>query len=46
MMVEGSMQYALGRLSKKALWEQISAKDQYLTQLAPASGLYLAKIVY
>ncbi len=46
MMVEGSMQYALGRLPKKALCEQISAKGQYLTQLAPASGLYLAKIVY
>jgi len=46
MMVEGSMQYALGNLSKEALHEQLAGKNQYLTQLAPASGLYLAKIVY
>lgn len=46
MMVEGSMQYALGRLSKEALLEQLDGKCQYLTQLAPASGLYLAKIIY
>lgn len=46
MMVEGSMQYALGKLSKEALKAQICGKHQSLTRLAPASGLYLAKIFY
>jgi len=46
MMVEGSMQYALGNLSKTALLQQIERKKQYTMRLAPASGLYLAKIFY
>ena len=46
MMVEGSLQYALGTLSKEALTKQIDGKYQSLTHLAPATGLYLAKISY
>ena len=46
MMVEGSMQYALGKLSKEALSKQIDGKHQSLTHLSPAEGLYLAKISY
>ncbi len=46
MMVESSMQYALGTLSKETLMQQLSGECKSITRLAPAAGLYLAKIYY
>jgi tRNA pseudouridine38-40 synthase len=46
MMVEGSMQVALGKLELKELEEQLELKKRYITKLAPPEGLYLAKIIY
>jgi len=46
MMVESSMQYALGTFSKKTLVQQLSGECKSITRLAPAAGLYLAKIYY
>ena len=46
MMVEASMHYALGKLPLEALKEQLYEQCSHCKTLAPASGLYLAKIHY
>ena len=46
MMVEASMMHAQGTLPLSALKEQIGAKIQHTTRLAPPQGLYLARITY
>lgn len=46
MMVEASMQVALGQLSLKELQEQLNLKQRHTTKLAPPQGLYLARILY
>jgi tRNA U38,U39,U40 pseudouridine synthase TruA len=46
MMIEASLRVAQGKLSISQLTEQINAKDSYINTLAPASGLYLARIIY
>ncbi len=46
MMVESSMQVAMNKLKIEELKEQLELKKRYLTKLAPAEGLYLARIVY
>jgi len=46
MMVEASMQVALGQWSTEALLKQLNLEKKSLTKLAPAEGLYLAKIIY
>ena len=46
MMVEASMQGALGKLSLEEIKEQLELKERYITKLAPPEGLYLARITY
>jgi tRNA pseudouridine38-40 synthase len=46
MMVEFAMQVALEKQSLKTLKEQLSLEKRHLTKLAPAEGLYLARILY
>jgi len=46
MMIEASMQVAQGKLYISQLTEQIHSKYNYINTLAPASGLYLARIIY
>jgi tRNA pseudouridine38-40 synthase len=46
MMVEASMCCAQGSLTLEALRDQIECKGQALKKLAPAQGLYLARILY
>ncbi len=46
MMVDAAMRTAQGVLSTETLQRQIDAKIQGTTSLAPAQGLYLAKIKY
>jgi tRNA pseudouridine38-40 synthase len=46
MMVEASMRCAQGSLTLEALQDQIECKGQALKKLAPAQGLYLARILY
>ena len=46
MMVEASMQVSLGEFSKEGLKKQLDLEEKTLTKLAPAQGLYLAKIIY
>ncbi|CAA6806494.1 MAG: tRNA pseudouridine synthase A (EC [uncultured Sulfurovum sp.] len=46
MMVEASMQVALNQWSSNALNKQLNLEEKTLTKLAPAEGLYLAKIIY
>jgi tRNA pseudouridine38-40 synthase len=46
MMVEASMQVALGQWSIEALQKQLNLEEKHLTKLAPAEGLYLARIIY
>ncbi len=46
MMVESAMQCANKDLTLKELEEQIQCKKKHTTKLAPAEGLYLARIVY
>ncbi len=46
MMVEGVMQYAFGKWDRHSLLSQLAGERQYLHTLAPAQGLYLAKIFY
>jgi len=46
MMVEAAMQYAQHRLTLSQLSEQISCEKRHTTKLAPAEGLYLARILY
>lgn len=46
MMVEGSMQVALNKYSNETLKKQLDRKEKKMTKLAPAEGLYLAKIIY
>lgn len=46
MMIGASMLCATGKLSIKALQEQINIEKKHTTMLAPPQGLYLAKILY
>jgi len=46
MMVEASMRCAQGYLSLETLENQIACEGQVLKKLAPAQGLYLARIIY
>ena len=46
MMVEGAMQVALDQWTQKALQKQLELKERTMTKLAPAEGLYLARIIY
>ncbi len=46
MMVDTVMAYANKKLTKEAFQKQIEAKEQAHHKLAPAEGLYLAKIIY
>ena len=46
MMVAFAMQVAMGEKSLLELEEQLSLKKRHSTKLAPAEGLYLARIVY
>jgi len=46
MMVEASMQCAQNIISLEKLQAQLACQEQAITRLAPAEGLYLAKIVY
>jgi len=46
MMIEASMLCAQGVFTLEALAEQITCKGQMLKKLAPAQGLYLARIIY
>ena len=46
MMIEVAMQVAQERLLLKELREQLDLKQRYVTDFAPAEGLYLARIIY
>jgi len=46
MMIESSMQVALNNLKIIELENQLKLKKRYFTKLAPAEGLYLARIIY
>jgi tRNA pseudouridine38-40 synthase len=46
MMIDAAMLYAREELSLRALKEQRDCKYKYTSSLAPAQGLYLAKIIY
>ena len=46
MMIETAMQVAQKKLPLQALIEQRNCKRQHNTKLAPAEGLYLARIIY
>jgi tRNA pseudouridine38-40 synthase len=46
MMVESAMLSARGELTLASLQEQLQGKKQHTSRLAPASGLYLSKILY
>lgn len=46
MMVHASMLCASGRLRHEELREQIDAGERYTSEAAPASGLYLCRVVY
>jgi tRNA pseudouridine38-40 synthase len=46
MMVHTAMLYAKGDISMVELQEQLNCQKKYTTKLAPAEGLYLARIIY
>ncbi len=46
MMVEAAMQCAQKQMTLKELERQIACKERYITDLAPGSGLYLARVLY
>jgi len=46
MMMACAMRYAAGKLSDDALIKQIEGEARSITELAPAAGLYLARIYY
>jgi len=46
MMIDTAMQCAREELSLQALKEQRDCKHRYTSNLAPAQGLYLAKVIY
>lgn len=46
MMVDATMQVARNELSIEALKTQLACKERHTTKLAPAEGLYLARILY
>ena len=46
MMVGAAIECASGQLTLEMLREQIDGRERYITSLAPASGLYLARIIY
>jgi len=46
MMVDAAMRCASDEITRKMLKEQISGTQRHTTSLAPASGLYLARIIY
>jgi len=45
-MIESAMLYAVNKLTLKELQEQLACQIKHTTKLAPAEGLYLAKIIY
>ena len=46
MMVDTAMLYAQNKLTILQLKEQLNCRNKHTTKLAPAQGLYLAKIIY
>lgn len=46
MMVHTAMLYAKSDMSKVELQEQLNCQKKHTTKLAPAEGLYLARIIY
>jgi tRNA U38,U39,U40 pseudouridine synthase TruA len=46
MMVEASIKYAMNKISFEMLIEQLKGDKKYSATLAPASGLYLSKVIY
>lgn len=46
MIVEASMKYAMDKISFEMLAEQLKGDKKHSTTLAPASGLYLSKVIY
>ncbi len=46
MIIAAALAVSKGKLSLAQLQEQIDAKKQHITKLAPASGLYLSRITY
>jgi len=46
MMVEVAMRCADAQITVRQLQEQIDSKKRYITALAPAQGLYLARVIY
>jgi tRNA pseudouridine38-40 synthase len=46
MMVEASIKYAMNKISFEMLIEQLKGDKKYSSTLAPASGLYLSKVIY
>ncbi len=46
MMVEGAMRVAQDKVSLNSLIAQLQLKEKSMTKLAPAEGLYLARITY
>ena len=46
MMIDTAMRCASGEITLEMIKEQIDGKHRYTTSLAPASGLYLARILY
>jgi len=46
MMIDASMLCATSKLSMKQLQEQVATNIRHTTNLAPAEGLYLARVIY
>jgi len=46
MMIGAALECAAKQLTPEMLREQIDGKERYTSSLAPASGLYLARIIY
>jgi len=46
MMIEIVMLYADNKITMNELKDQIDAKERYCTNIAPAEGLYLARVIY
>ncbi len=44
--VEASMKYAMDQISLEMLIEQLEGDKKHSTTLAPATGLYLSKVIY
>ncbi|MBD3807555.1 MAG: tRNA pseudouridine(38-40) synthase TruA [Epsilonproteobacteria bacterium] len=46
MIVEASMKYAMDQISLEMLIEQLKGDKKHSTTIAPATGLYLSKVIY